>query len=122
MRDWTGQRTMTNEDLTTSFRYKNLTYFANLQKWPEGALENCQELAIKYADYHVTYDMEGHGPPEGGPEGYYACYIANGGAAPWMHAVTQTGIIALIDADTAKRKVAYEKWRAQLRKDMKRDK
>ena len=111
---------MTNEDLTTSLRYKNLTYFAKLQKWPEGALENCQELAIKYADYHVTYDMDGLGPPEGETGGYYACYIADGKTGPWIHAVTQTGITALIDADIEDRKAAHEKWRAQLREDMKR--
>jgi hypothetical protein len=110
---------MTSEDLTSSFRYKNLTYFANLQKWPEGILENCQELAIKYPEYHVTYNMDGHGPPKGGPEGYYACYIANGESGPWVHAPTRTEIIALIDADTAKRQAAYEKWRAQVRKDFK---
>jgi hypothetical protein len=108
-----GRGSVTSEDVTQSLRYKNLSHFAKIDKWPEGALKDCQELSILHPDYHITYAVDGRGLSDEGKAGYYASYIV-GATGPWIYGESRADIVAAIVADVMKRKAAHERWRASF--------
>jgi hypothetical protein len=81
--------------------YRNLTILAKKEQWPDGILEQAQQLAIKNPDYFVTYayGMLSPAKSEGlSKTGFYGQYTAYTPHKPrWIYAPTEVRMQAEIE-------------------------